>query len=102
MMSVLQPVAILFCGVEYLYNFESEQSEKHFCEIILALDKWCRSRFCLNMKFQLLALVVILFSVACRFVILFCRGHYEKNFCVTTLILGQWFMRRYRLNLFPF
>ena len=74
MMSVLEPMAILFCGVEFLYNFEIGLYEKHFCEIILTLGQWCWNGFCLNMSFLLLALVVILFSVACRFVIFLWRA----------------------------
>ena len=73
-------------------NFGRGHYEKHFCEIILNLDRWLtRSRLKI---FLFLAQAGILLSRVEWFVN-FCRWYYEEYFCEIILNLGQWLRRRH-------
>ena len=82
-----------FCSAKrnHLCNFCKRCYEEQFCEIILNLDQWLRSK-CRFKYFKSRALAALLTHL-CKFA----RGCHEKQFCEIILNLGQGF-RRWRLN----
>ena len=77
------------CSGEHknLRNFSRGYHEKHFCEIILNLDKWFKSR-CRLKDFSSRAPAALVFSGVEPFMH-FGRGHYWEH---------SWFRRKCRLK----